>query len=268
MAVCVASVSLIPAGNVIVKFMWRTTTLMLVLILSPGASFPRQAGIRPQAKLVHRYEERCGYSCAQELAIDLGGEYGTHLDDTVVVRLCSKEPLPVALSTSAADYGYAISILQGSYLYTPERILLSRSEGCAGPNPSIAATEFWVIPKGAELPSSLESVEYSHLKMGSLGSRRTRENARGYKETLEELSARLRGSPGAVGVIVGYYYYHPSRLLKQRLGDTRKMLELCGLPEDRYFVRLAPWTGEVAIAPRDPEPTYPSVFIVEIEPNR
>jgi hypothetical protein len=43
------------------------------------------------------------------------------------------------------------------------------------------------------------------------------------------------------------------------------MLEQSGLSGDRYFVDLVPWTGEYGIDPPDPEPRYPSVFIVEME---
>jgi hypothetical protein len=237
---------------------------MLGLLLSSSASLPRQASVRPEAKLVHRYENRCGYSCAQELAIDLGGVYGKNPNDTVAVRLCSKEPLPVALSTSAAAYGYVISILEGSYGYTPERVLFLRSEDCLGSNRAITATEFWVIPKGAALPSSAESMKSNQVRIDPLGMEGLIGSARTYRAALKKLPTRLRGNPEAVGVVVGYYYKQPSLVMKRRLREVRKMLEQSGLPQDRYFVRLAPWTGEQAFDPPDPEPQYPSVFIIEI----
>jgi hypothetical protein len=248
--------------------MRQALALMLGLLLSSGTSLPRQASVRPEAKLVHRYEERCGYSCAQELAIDLGGAYGKNLNDTVAVRLCSKEPLPVALSTSAAAYSYVISILQDSYGCTPERVLFLRSENCLGSNPAITATEFWVVPKGAVLPASVESVKYSQVQIESLGAQGLTENARAYKAALQKLPRKLRAKPEAVGVIVGYYYKHPSLMMRRRLAEARKMLEESGLPRDRYFVRLAAWTGEQAVDPPDPEPKYPSVFVVDAKPSR
>lgn len=238
--------------------------LMIALLLSSSASLPRQARDQPEAKLVHRYEERCGYSCAQELAIDLGGVYGQNAHDKVAVRLCSKEPFPVALSTSAAAYGYVLSILQGSYGYTPERLLFLRSEDCLGSNRAVATTEFWVIPKGAALPSSVESVKYSQVQIDPLGTRALIENMRTYKAALQRLPTELRAKPEAVGVIVGYYYKQPNLMMKRRLSEARKMLAQSGLPQARYFVRLAPWTGEQALHPHDPEPRYPSVFIVEV----
>jgi len=239
--------------------------LALTLGLLPfSALLPRQVGNRPEAKLVHRYERRCGYSCAQELAIDLGGVYGKNPSDTVAVRFCSKEPLPVALSTSAADYAYVITILQGSYGYTPERILFLRAEDCIGSEKTGVATEFWAIPNGAALPASVELIRSSQARIDPLGMKGLVGSARSYRAALQKLPTKLLAKPGAVGVVVGYYYKQPSLMMKRRLREVQKMLERSGLPPERYFVRLAPWTGEQAIDPSDPEPKYPRVFVIEI----
>jgi hypothetical protein len=248
--------------------MLQRFALMLGLLFSAIAPWPRQASVQADAKLIHRYEKSCGYSCAQELAIDLGGVYGKNPDDTVAVRLCSKEPLPVALSISAAAYGYVISILEGSYRYTPERLLFLRSKDCLGADELIAATEFWVIPKGATLPSSVESMKSSQVRIDSLGMEGLIGNVRTYKVALQKLLAKLRGNPEAVGVVVGYYYKQPSPVMKRRLGEARRMLERSGLPKDRYSIRLSPWTGEQSVDSSEPEPKYPSVFVVELRRER
>lgn len=88
---------------------------MIVSLLFASVSLSRQESVQPVANLVHRYERTCGYSCAQELAIDLGGVHANKPNDAVVVHFRSKEPFPLALSTAAADYGYVISILTGVY---------------------------------------------------------------------------------------------------------------------------------------------------------
>ena len=79
---------------------------------------------------------------------------------------------------------------------------------------------------------------------------------------LQKLSARLRANPDAVGIVLGYYYKQPSRLMKLRLHEVQRTLKAAGLSEDRYSVRLAPWTGEYG--DDDPEPRYPSLFVVEV----
>lgn len=245
--------------------MRQALALMIGLLLSSGASLPRQGRVRPEATLVHRYEEGCGYSCAQELAIDLGGVYGKNPDDKVAVRLCSREPLPVALSTSAAAYGYVISILEGSYGYTPERILFSRSEDCLGSDRAVTATEFWVIPSGAAPPASVESIRSNQVRLESVGAEAIIvEGIRNYRAATQELITKLREKPQAVGVVLGYYYQRPNPVMRRRLNEVRRLLEQSGLPQDRYFVRLARWTGERSVDPPDPEPRYPSVFVVEV----
>lgn len=248
--------------------MGQALALIFGLLLSPDASLPSQVSFRSEAKLVHRYESRCGYSCAQELASDLGGVYGTNPNDTVAVRFCSNEPLAVALLTSAADYRYVITILQGSYGYTPARILFLRSKGCLGSTRVIATTEFWVIPKGATLPPSVESRKSSQVRIDSFGMKGLIGNSRTFKVALQKLPAKLRINQEAIGVVVGYYYNQPSKAMKQRIVAAQKILERSRVPPDRYFVRLTPWTGEQAVDPPDPESNYPSVFVVEIEGNR
>lgn len=241
--------------------------LLLGMLVHSNAP-PERKTVQQESKLVHRYETSCGYSCAQELAIDLGGVYGKNPDDRVAVRLCSNEPLPVALSTSAAAYSYVISILQGSYGYTPERVLILRAKDCLGSDRTIAATEFWVIPKGAAVPTSVESVKFSQVRVESLGTQVLIKNRHTYKDALRKLPTMLRAKPEAVGVVVGYYYNQPSPAMKQRLGEARRVLKNSRLPQDRYSVRVAPWTGEHAENPPDAEPNYPSVFVVQISRDR
>jgi hypothetical protein len=235
--------------------------LIIALILS-GVSLSGQESIQSGARLVHRYERRCGYSCLQELAIALGGGDAKKSSNAVAIRYCSKESLPLALSTAAASPAYLISILTDSYGYTPERILFLRSEGCLGPASEVTATEFWAIPQGAALPTSVESVRSSQVRVDSLGMEGLIGNARSYKAALQKLPDRLRANPDAVGIVLGYYYKQPSRVMKRRLREVQRRLKENGLSEDRYSVRLAPWTGEYG--DDDSEPKYPSLFVVEV----
>lgn len=180
--------------------MQQTLVFILWVLLFPSASLARQAILQSHIRLVHRYERTCGYACAQEFAIDLGGVYGKHPGDTVAIRFCSKDPLPVALSTSAADYRYVISILEGSYDYTSDRVVFLRSENCLSSNRAVTATEFWIIPKGAAPPSSLESMKSSQVRIDPLGMLGLIGSARNYKAALQKLQTKLRANPEAVAV--------------------------------------------------------------------
>jgi len=243
--------------------------LMSGLVLSSGVLFSRQESVRPTAKLVHRYERACGYSCTQELAIDLGGVHANKPDDMIAVRFCSKESLPLALSTSAAAYGYVISLLTEIYKYTPERILFLRSEDCLGSNTTVTAAEFWAVPNGAALPASVESLKSSQVQSEPVGTEApSTKGTRNYRTAARELTAKLRARPEAVGIVLGYYYRSPTPAMRRRLREVKALLEQSGLPQDRYRVRLMPWTGEHSVDPPEPEPKYPSLFIVEVTRDR
>jgi len=238
--------------------MRQALALIIGLFLCPYVFLRAQSSTRSEAKLVHRYEERCGYSCAQELAIDLGGSFAKESSDTIAIRFCSRESLPVALSTSAAAYSYVITILQDSYGYTPERVLFLRSEACVGSHAGITATEFWAVPKGAALPGSIETTSAKSVRIDSM----TVKSRRGYQAALKKLQDKLLADSQAVGIVVGSYYKTPSPLMKQRLRVAKEILARSKLPRGRYFVRLVSWTGEYS--PGSPEPEYPNLFVVDV----
>jgi len=247
--------------------MVRKASAAFVLLFMWSAVWSQgQEPSRPEAKLVHRYEHGCGYSCAQEVAADVGGLYAAKPDDRVVVRFCSKEPMAVALTTAAAAYGYVISTLEGSYHYTPDRVLFLRSEDCGGPDAAVTATEFWAVPKGATLPSLVESMTSNRVRIDTLVAKGRIANRRAYRVALKKFQDTLRTDSTAIGIILGDYYKSPSPLMKQRLREAKAALDRSGLPRERYFLRLAPWTGEYSLG--SPEPRYPSLFIVEVAKAR
>jgi hypothetical protein len=226
---------------------------------------PGQGNAQLAARLVHRYERACGYSCLQELAIDLGGSPTAKPDDTVAIRYCSKESLPVAMATAAAPSEYLTSILTGSYGYIPERIILMRSEDCGGSDKQVTAMEFWAVPHGAAPPAHVDSVASSQVQSESVGAEAASTNGTAnYNAAAQELAAKLRASPEATGIVLGYYYKKPSTSLPARLREVQTLLERSGLPQDRYTVRLMPWTGERSVDPPETEPKYPSLFVVKI----
>lgn len=239
----------------------RAVSSVTLLLILAALAFG-QNGAQPKAELIHRYERGCGYSCNQELAIDLGGGAGTDPNDIVAIRFCSNEPLPKALAFAASPPEYVISILTDIYKYGPERILLLRSSDCLSTGAAVAATEYWVIHKGGELPSYVESVKSCQVDFGSLGRRGA--NARDYRAELRRLPQSLKANPDRFGVVLGYYLKRPSRSLKQRLNETQRFLERSGLSRNRYMVSLKPWTGEYEVDPPEPEPKYPDIAIIEV----
>jgi hypothetical protein len=181
----------------------------------------------------------------------------------LAMRVCTKEPMVLALSIAAMNPFKVAKWMHDVYNYPSERVVFLRSEDCLGSNPRVAATELWAVPTGAALPASVESIKSSQAHLETVGTKDlSPEGTHSYRAAAQELTAKLNAKPGAVGVVLGYYYKRPSPIMERRLREVCRLLEQNGLPQDRYFVRLAEWTGEYGHD--DPEPQYPSLLIVEV----
>lgn len=244
----------------------RTSLAFLALTLLSAGAMPQEVGSR-KAQLVRRYEGGCGYSCNQELAIDLGGVYGNRPDDVMAVRFCSKLPLPRAYAIAASRPDYVNEILMGSYRYTPDRILLLRSPDCLGKDSSVAPTEYWIVPKGAAPPPSVESIKLCQIKHNTPGDGERLSGYPNYRSELRNMTRELRANPEAVGFVVGYFINRPSRGLRSRMLESERLLARSGLPRSRYMVHMMRWTGEYSTDPPEPEPKYPTVFTVALYEN-
>jgi hypothetical protein len=234
--------------------------VLLLLGLSFLSIADLQQGTQPV--LIKRYEKGYSLHSLEDNAayvVDSAGRGGR-----VVVRVCSKERLPFALSMAAADPFVISTILTVDYHLTPERILYVRSEDCLGPEPDVAATELWAIPDGASLPPSVESIRSSQVRSETIGTAATAEGTANYRAAVAELIKKLRVKPEAVGIVLGYYYRRPNTSMQRRLRDVRDLLEQSGLSQDRYRIRLMPWNSERSIDPPEPEPKYPSLFIIVV----
>lgn len=247
------------------KSMKKVTSVMVGLVFSAGVLLG-QGNPQPEAKLVKRCESGCsGSSAVMEATIDLL-HYFAKPPDTVAIRVCTKEPMPVALSVAATDPIYVTRWLAKVHNYPSERVVFLRSEDCIGNDPQVAATELWAIAKGAVLPASVESVRANRVESEPIGANKNTatKGASNYRAAAQKLIAELRVRPDAVGIVLGYYYKRPTSIMQRRLREVRRLFAQSGLPQERYFVRLASWNGEYGIDPPDPEPRYPSVSIVEV----
>ncbi len=243
--------------------MVKTLALTFGLLLSFSASLLGQSTANTKAERIRRYERMgSGGDAIMEATLDLTHSTSQPVD--AVVRVCSQEPLPLALSIAAMSPFKVARWMNDVYNYSPDRILFLRSEDCLGSDPKVAATELWAVPKGATLPAAVESVKSSQVRSEPIGADKNTatRGARNYRAAAQDLVAKLRARPEAVGIVLGYYYKQPSRVMKRKLREVQRTLKESGLSEGRYSVRLAPWTGEYG--DDDPEPKYPSLFVVEV----
>jgi hypothetical protein len=155
--------------------MWRAVAVIIVLLLPAASLLQGSVGVHSEARLVHRCEDGCsGYDSIMERTLDLTQE-GSVPADRVAVRVCSKEPMALALSIAAMNPFKVAKWMNDVYNYNSERVVFLRSEDCLGSNPTVAATELWAIPKGAALPASAESIISSQAHLQRLSWRKVRE---------------------------------------------------------------------------------------------
>jgi len=242
--------------------------LIIGLLLFSSVSLG-QGSTKPEAVRMRRYERNgSGFDEITEANYELTRRLDTS-NDLAVVRICSRESMSLALSIAAMNPFTVARALNQGYNFSLERMLFLRSEDCLGSDPAVSATELWAVPKGAALPPFVESIKSSHAHLEILGTKDLlAAGTRNYRLAVKELTTKLRAAPEAVGVVVGYYYKNPSLVMKRRLREVRKILDQSGLRQDRYFVRFVPWPGERSDDRPEPEPRYPSVFVVKVERDR
>src|SRR5438067_273686 len=137
--------------------MKKILVIVIVLFVCSVTSVSQKSG-PPKAKLIRSAFTGGDFlHVIEEAALDLK-EYASEPGDMAAVRVCSKEPLPLALTIATASPFIMVEYLE-HYGLSRERILFLRAEDCSGNNPEIAVTEFWAIPKGATPPTSVESIK-------------------------------------------------------------------------------------------------------------
>src|SRR5207237_4861479 len=115
------------------------------------------------------------------------------------------------------------------YGFTPDRISFLRSEDCLNDDHTITATEFWAVPKGATPPSSSESIKSCQAQSELVGLESPIKSESVFKATLRQFITKLQARPKAVGIVGGYYYRSPSRVIRQKLREPQICLEQNGI---------------------------------------
>lgn len=217
----------------------------------------------PSRRLVRRGDM---YHPLSEIYIDIEGS-ARNPGDMVAMRICSKEPLSVALFTSVVSpLGIGQNFVRGvngRLSFPADHVLILRSPDCPVTHAPYVPVEFWGVPKGAALPHSVESIKLCQVKIEAAGADETVKNLRGYRAALRALVARLRANPELVAVIRGEYYLRPSASIKRALKESERFLEQSGLPRERFFLRLKPSAYYDPAYPKA-EPKFPDIIAVQI----
>jgi hypothetical protein len=211
-----------------------------------------------------RYESGASYYQLTEDAFRIAGLKSSNRD-VIAVRICSSEPLLLAMAKGLPTPFIIADAFVNRYAYVPEKVYFIRSDDCPSSKSSSApAVEVWAVPKGAALPPRVETLTFNQIKVVPLGKIPANRGVRDYRAAVRKLVKDLKENPKSFGVVVGYYLERPSGMLRRRLKDADALLKHSGLPPNRYMVRQQAWADEVSTYPPDTEPRYPNVFLVEM----
>lgn len=181
----------------------------------------------------------------------------------VAVRFCSNEPLPKVLLMSNERPHTVRNFLEQSYSYGPERILFLRDAGCQTGDSPISATEIWVIPQGAPIPSATEMIKSCQFRLDRFR-RDSFGNDSDFDNALRELAIELN-RPQVVGLIVGVSYAptDAAHHITRNLCNARRILEQSGIPTERYIIRHVERLNETSSVPT--ATNYPTITVASIE---
>jgi hypothetical protein len=242
----------------------RKVKVTLALLCLLKALSLGQGEQRPSAKLIRSPFSGGNFiDVVQEAASEIKAN-ADGPEDMAAIRVCSAEPMPVALIIAAAN-PFAVAEYLEYYGFTPERILFLRAENCPKVVKGIAVTEFWAIPKGAVPPLSVESVKASQARADVVKANGTINSAEAFNDALLKLSSKLRANRGTTGVIVGFYIGKPPHMLKMSMRKAARFLKKSNIKQQQYFSRLQRLTGPYAELPSNSQPKYPDLFVIELQ---
>ena len=219
----------------------------------------------PSRRLVTRGEM---YSPLQEIYLDLEGSAGKP-GDMIAMRICSFEPLPVAMFLAVVNpLGVGESIakegINGRVFLSRDRIMILRSPDCSVTHPPYVPLEFWGVPKGAALPSFVDSAKLCQVLLEGGPSVEPVKNQMAYRQSLKKVVAEARASSDAVVIVLGEYNIRPSSSMRRALREAKSFLKQRQFPQNRYFVRIKPSAYYDPEYNRGPEPKYPRAVAVRI----
>ena len=240
-----------------VKTLIATTLVLSFVILVHG-----QGATKGEARMVRdAFVGGDSLHAIQEVALDLKA-HATGAGDRVAVRVCSKEKLSVALLTATASPFVLREYLEHHGIEA-QRVLFLRSEDCLARDTSTAVTEFWLVPKGAEPPASVESIRADRAHVQVVRAADEVKTRKDYVDGLQELLSNVRNRPEAVAVVVGAYYERPSAVLVSNLRRARTVLLSGQGQASRVYVHTVRTSGIREGDER--EPNYPNLYVFTAE---
>ena len=195
-------------------------------------------------------------------------------EDTFAIRVCSNEPLRLALPMAAGDPFLAAIKVEKLGVPKSRIYYLRYNKNCVIPRGGFALTEYWVVPRGAEFPEHLEArsaasllgTQFTNWGQIEKGDRHEVDNdiqtltPQSYAAILDKVVALLKENKNAIAVFeVRYYAHSSSPELRKRLAETESYVKRNGISSYRIHTKRFRWGPKSYDRQSD---AYPNVFVV------
>lgn len=200
------------------KFIFRTFCKIFptafLLLSSFGFNYGQTANkepifvgsVRPQTEDIHN---------ASSDKYQLIQNYFESSDDRIAIRVCSKDPLPIAFAFAVGQPFIALDYwkLNGNFINTKIYFLRQNKRCELKPNFRYL-TEYWVVPQGAKFPVSVEIKRAEDLELEYLTS------------SFSEFDGEIISSEDWIKLTPDYYKKVESKILESLKEDKRAMVLL------------------------------------------
>jgi hypothetical protein len=245
--------------------------LVLTLLWSSSQANGQQPTAAPQARLLSAIGNEGGdlLNMLYKVGLEVQAKFDPK-EDTFAIRVCSNDPLPLALPTAAGAPFLTTIKLEKLGIPKSRIYYLRQNTKCAIPANGYALTEYWLVPKGAELPEHVEArsaanllgQQFTHWGGVETGDRLEVGETelltpQSYAAILEKIVALLKENKNAIAVIQVRYYKRSSPELDKTLADTQNYLRNNGISPYRVHTKRIYWGP----SPSAPE-KYPNLFVV------
>ena len=181
----------------------------------------------------------------------------------VVIRLCTNEPIHLALVKSALYFPGIIENF-ASIGYAGENLIVLKSKDCVSKYESVVTAEVWIIFPNDELPSYDEKYISNQIDVSVLSRSITKyTGSSNYIQNTYKLIEELKKDKSAVGVVLGVYRKNPKDINK-KFSRINKLLKNSDLDNLRYIFRDFRWRQELSLDPLEKGHIYPAFFVVKI----
>jgi hypothetical protein len=249
--------------------------ITILLLFTLSFANPRSTTDTPKARILSAIGNEGGdlLNMLYKIGLEVHGSFDPAAD-TFAIRVCSNEPLRIALPMAAGDPFLATIKLEKLGVPKSRIYYLRQNRNCAIPKNGYALTEYWWVPKGAEFPEHVETrsaanlLGYQFTNWGQVEKDDRYEvdndiewlTPQSYAAILDKVVAQLKEHKNAITVLEVPYYTHASSAeLKKRLAETQSYIRRNGIASYRLHTKRF-YRGPVSHTPKKDQ--YPNIFVV------